>query len=68
MPVMNGWDFSKEVRASNKNYSKLPIIAVSTRVSKEDREKGLGVGFTQHLEKLNKEEVLKSVSQYTKKR
>jgi two-component system chemotaxis sensor kinase CheA len=65
MPVMDGWEFSKEVRSSAKKYSKIPIIAVSTRVSAKDKEKGIDCGFTQHLEKFNKEEVLKTVNCYT---
>ena len=65
MPIMNGWDFSKKVRSSNKNYAKIPIIAVSTRVSDLDKEKGVVSGFSQHLEKLNREEVLKAVNSYT---
>ncbi|MDD4976447.1 MAG: chemotaxis protein CheW, partial [Bacteriovorax sp.] len=68
MPIMNGWDCSKEIRNSNKKYSTVPIIAISSRISAQDKAKGLSVGFTQHLEKLNKEEVLKSVSNYTNHR
>jgi two-component system chemotaxis sensor kinase CheA len=64
MPIMNGWDLAKEIRSSNNKYSQIPIIAVSTKVSIQDKERGLNVGFTQHLEKLNKEEVLKTVSNY----
>ena len=67
MPIMNGWDFSTKVRASNKKFSKIPIIAVSTRVSDQDKSKGIISGFTQHLEKLNKEEVLNTVNNYTNK-
>lgn len=66
MPIMDGWAFTKEVRESNKKYSKIPVIALSTRVSAQDREKGVSAGFTQHLEKLNKEEVLNTVKMYTK--
>lgn len=65
MPIMNGWDFSTKVRSSNKKFSKIPIIAVSTKVSTQDKEKGVSAGFTQHLEKLNKEEVIKAVNIYT---
>jgi two-component system chemotaxis sensor kinase CheA len=66
MPIMDGFEFSKEVRASVKKYANIPIIALSTRVTQQDREKGVGVGFTQHLEKLNKQEVLNIVSAYAK--
>ena len=66
MPVMDGWEFSKEVRASSKPYAKIPIIALSNRATTQDKEKGINAGFTQHLEKLNKVEVLQTVSNYTK--
>jgi two-component system chemotaxis sensor kinase CheA len=66
MPVMDGWEFSREVRASLKKYSKTPIIALSTKVSNQDREKGVAAGFTKHLEKLNKNEVLITLNNYVK--
>jgi two-component system chemotaxis sensor kinase CheA len=66
MPVMDGFELSKEVRSSVKKFANIPIIALSTRVTQHDREKGVGVGFTQHLEKLNKQEVLNTVNTYTK--
>jgi two-component system chemotaxis sensor kinase CheA len=66
MPIMDGFEFSTEVRASNKGFSKTPIIALSTRVTQQDKERGVGVGFSQHLEKLNKQEVLSTVNEFTK--
>lgn len=66
MPIMDGFTFSKEVRASAKSFSKIPIIALSTRVSQQDKERGLTVGFNEHLEKLNKQEVLDIVNTFTK--
>lgn len=55
MPEINGYEFSKEVRSFD---STIPIIAVSTKVAEEDKKKGEGSGFSFHLEKLNKQEVL----------
>ncbi len=55
MPILNGYEFSKEVRSFNEN---IPIIAVSTKVADQDKEKGKISGFSYHLEKLNKQEVL----------
>lgn len=58
MPLLNGYDFTEEVRLLDK---KIPIIAVSTRVGEQDREHGLNSGFTYHLEKLDKKEVLETL-------
>lgn len=59
MPLLDGFQFSEEVRALG---IELPIIAVTTRVSPTDLEHGLEVGFSYHLEKLNKQEVLETLS------
>jgi len=59
MPLLDGFEFSEEVRALGIN---LPIIAVTTRVSPVDLEHGIKVGFNYHLEKLNKQEVLETLS------
>lgn len=58
MPVLNGYEFSEEIRTINKE---IPIIAVSTKVGDEDKDFGLRSGFTYHLEKLNKKEVLETL-------
>lgn len=62
MPIMDGWEFAKKVRLSKNEYSNIPIIALSSKLTPQDREKGLAVGFTGHLEKLNKVEVLETVN------
>jgi two-component system chemotaxis sensor kinase CheA len=58
MPILNGYEFSEEIRQENKE---IPIIAVSTKAGPEDIERGKSVGFTYHLEKLNKKEVLETL-------
>ncbi len=58
MPMLNGYEFSEEIRSINKS---VPIIAVSTKVGDKDRETGLSAGFSYHLEKLNKREVLETL-------
>ncbi len=62
MPVMNGYQMAKEIRTMKQTFSDIPIIALSTRVSKEDRAVGKDAGFTEHLEKFDKEEVLTAVN------
>jgi two-component system chemotaxis sensor kinase CheA len=64
MPVMNGWDFTELIRKSNRKYSRVPVIAVSSKVSPLDREKGMKCGFNEHLEKLNKSDLHKAILEY----
>jgi len=64
MPVMDGWVFAEELRKSGKAYAKIPVIAVSAKVSNKDKEKSQQVGFNEHLEKLNKTELLKSIENF----
>lgn len=58
MPFLNGYEFSEEVRSFNKD---IPIIAISTKGTPKDLEKGKNAGFTYQLEKLNKKEVLETL-------
>jgi len=66
MPVMDGWQLAKEIRNSNRPFSQIPIVAVSTRASEKDLLKGKECGFSHHLEKLNRDEVVQVVSKYLK--
>lgn len=66
MPVMDGWQMAKEIRASNRPFSQVPIVAVSTKASDKDKARGIECGFSHHLEKLNKDEVLQVVNKYLK--
>jgi two-component system chemotaxis sensor kinase CheA len=63
MPRMNGFELAQKIR-THKVYSKVPIIAVSTRVSDKDLEEGRKVGFSLHLEKLKKDELLDKVQSF----
>jgi len=63
MPEMNGWEFASAVRKLEDDKLRTkPIVAVSTRVSKEDLAKGVKSGFTKHLEKFDKDEVLEAIN------
>lgn len=64
MPEMNGWDMVREIRGSSGKHKDLPICAVSTRVSPKDRKLGVEVGINDHLEKLNKDEVVGVLTKY----
>lgn len=63
MPKMNGFDLTKKIRSLSA-FKNIPIIAVTTRVSDSDLMKGKEVGITEHLKKLDQEEVLRSVKKY----
>lgn len=65
MPKMNGFQFCESLRKIE-NFADLPVIAISTKVTIADREKGKIVGFTQHLEKFKREEVIEVVTSYFK--
>lgn len=64
MPVMNGWDFAEELRKSEGSYKRIPIIAVSSKVSSQDKDRGVKCGFNEHLEKLNKVDLHRAILNY----
>ncbi|MDC1175575.1 chemotaxis protein CheW, partial [Bacteriovoracaceae bacterium] len=61
MPYVTGFELAKTIRETNAN---IPIIAVSTRISQKDKEAGVKAGFSKHLQKLNKVEVLDAIKEY----
>ncbi len=63
MPVMNGFEFCRELRTMDQ-FRDIPVLAVSTKVQDKDFEMGREVGFNEHLEKLNKDEVLGKIEEY----
>jgi len=52
MPILNGLELAKKVR-SLKQYSKLPIVIISTRGSQRDIEQGIEVGANAYINKSN---------------
>ncbi|MEE6251449.1 MAG: chemotaxis protein CheW [Bdellovibrionota bacterium] len=65
MPHMNGWELAKHVRNSDK-IKNIPMIALTTRYSKDDIEKGRQAGFNYYLEKFNKEDIQEAISKVVK--
>lgn len=54
MPVMNGLELCKKIR-TDKTFSSLPVIALTSLAGDEDREKGLAVGITDYQVKLDRD-------------
>ncbi|WP_104712843.1 hybrid sensor histidine kinase/response regulator [Helicobacter cetorum] len=60
MPKMDGYTFASEVRKYNK-FKSLPLIAVTSRVTKTDRMRGVESGMTEYITKPYSTEYLTSV-------
>ena len=58
MPILDGYGFAEKVRSSSETKSNIRIVALSTRASVQDKEKGKAAGFTYHLEKFKRDEVV----------
>lgn len=68
MPVMNGYDATRAIRAlERKDAREIPIIAMTANAFAEDEKEALNAGMNVHLAKPIDIELLKQViSQYTK--
>lgn len=63
MPIMNGFEFCRKLRTMEE-FKSLPVIAISTKVTQKDKAIGEEVGFTQHLEKFKREEVIDVITSF----
>ena len=65
MPIMNGYELCEKVRSTEtKSWKDIPIIALTTRVSSKDLEKGEEVGLNGHLKKLDRAKLITEVKKY----
>lgn len=65
MPVMNGYEATKKIRALGTEVSKLPIIAMTANAFEEDRKLALEAGMDEHLPKpINIPILLKMIEKY----
>lgn len=60
MPRMNGFQLAAAVRAHAK-CARLPLLALSSRASKQHIQRGIEAGFNVYLEKLQSQILLKAV-------
>lgn len=52
MPVMNGYEATKEIRTlGNKKLASIPIVAMTANTFDEDRKKALDCGMNEHVPK-----------------
>ena len=63
MPVMDGWKLATEIKQDTR-LKTIPLVALTTRFSKADQEKGRNIGFDHYLEKINQEEILGVLESY----
>ncbi len=63
MPNMNGFELTEKIR-SDKRFSGLPIIAMTTLTGQEDIERGRKAGIDDYQIKLDRERLLDSISQH----
>ena len=67
MPVMNGYDATKEIRALDRADSDLPIIAMTADAISGDVQKSLESGMNAHIAKpIDVKECVRTLKQYIK--
>ena len=68
MPVMNGYEATREIRASGRKDAKtIPIIAMTANAFEEDRKESIEAGMNEHLTKpLDSEKLMKILEKYKK--
>jgi two-component system, sensor histidine kinase and response regulator len=65
MPVMDGFEATKAIRALGGIFAKLPILAMTANAMAEDREAVKEVGMNDHIAKpINVDEMFKTMSQW----
>lgn len=60
MPEMNGFEFASEIRDDG-NWSGVPLVALSSRSTPDDMERGREVGFTDYVAKFDREGLLQTL-------
>ncbi len=67
MPVMTGYDATKEIRKLNRDDSNLPIIAMTADAFSEDAKKCIECGMNEHIAKpIDTDEIFRALKKYIK--
>ena len=65
MPVMNGYDAAKAIRALDRPDARLPIIAMTADAFSEDIQRCLECGMNEHVAKpIDIEKLMKLLKRY----
>lgn len=63
MPDMNGFDFARKVKSSDSRWKDTPLVALSSHATAQDIDRGREAGFNDHIPKLDREALLRSIAQ-----
>ncbi len=64
MPGMDGFQFAETVR-KNSRGQETPLVALTSRTAPQDIDRGRQVGFTDYIAKLDREALLRTLSETT---
>lgn len=69
MPVMDGIEAAKNIRATNRaDATTVPIIAMTANAFADDRQRGAEAGMNDHISKpIDSEKIIKVIAAYVKK-
>ena len=62
MPGLSGFDFAERVRAETSSWKDIPMLALTSHTTEEDRKRGRAAGFDAYIAKFDKSELLAAVS------
>ncbi|MBP9708181.1 MAG: chemotaxis protein CheW [Oligoflexales bacterium] len=62
MPIMDGFELAAKI-SRDPRFKNVPLVAITTRYSSSDIERGRQVGFTRYLEKLNPEKLITALDE-----
>ncbi len=63
MPVMDGFEFCKQIRSSDR-WNHIPVIAVTSLADEESLARSKAVGVTEHMIKLDRAKLIETLSRY----
>lgn len=68
MPLLNGYEATRQIRAMDRNYCKqIPILAMTANAFDEDRQEAIAAGMNGHLAKpIDLKALLKTLSEILK--